>query len=148
MAILTDRQRANFHAMVSPEPNSGCWLWTGYANSDGYGKFNLNGRIEAAHRVSFREHVGEIQPGYLVLHNCDQPSCVNPSHLRLGTDSENADDRARRRRAPTKLTDAQVVAVRLASGRYRDIADTFNISPAWVSRIKTGTARIYAKEPS
>ena len=145
MAFLSDRQKANFHSMVSPEPNSGCWLWTGYANSDGYGKFNLSGRIEAAHRVAYREYRGEIPAGYRVLHNCDQPCCVNPDHLRLGSDADNADDKARRRRVPTKLTDREVVEVRLSRGRYRDIAEKFNISAAWVCRIKSGSARVYAR---
>lgn len=146
MGFLDQRQKANFEAMVSPEPNSGCWLWTGYVNGWGYGKFNVRGRIEFAHRVAYREAKGEILDGYLVLHSCDLPSCVNPDHLRIGTDVDNADDKARRRRAPTKLSDQEVLAIRSARGRYRDIATKFNISPAWVCRIKAGSARIYAKE--
>ena len=148
MAILNDRQRANFEAMVSPEPNTGCWLWAGYVNPDGYGHFNLGGKIERSHRVAYLEAKGNIPSGYLVLHRCDQPSCVNPDHLRIGTDVENADDKARRRRVPTKLSDQDVLAVRDASGRYRDIAEKFNISAAWVSRIKSGSARTYARRAS
>ncbi|PRA53867.1 hypothetical protein CQ062_13705 [Ochrobactrum sp. MYb68] len=145
MAYLNDRQLANFNDMVSPEPNSGCWLWTGYINSDGYGHFNVRGSIEKAHRVSFRAFRGEIPSGYLVLHSCDQPCCVNPQHLRIGTDVENAADKARRRRAPTKLSDDQVNEIRSADGRYCDIADAYGVSAAWVCRIKGGQARSEAR---
>lgn len=148
MAFLNDRQRANFEAMISPEPNSGCWFWTGYTNSDGYGKFNISGRIDGAHRVAFREYKAEIPSGYLVLHGCDQPSCVNPGHLKIGTDVENAEDKARRRRTPTKISDEQVFLIRRARGRYKDIAAQFKISPSWVCLIKSGAARIHAKERS
>lgn len=146
MAILNDRQRANFEAMVATEPNTGCWLWTGYVNQDGYGHFNIGGRIEKAHRVAYSDAKGEIPSGYLVLHKCDQPSCVNPDHLRIGTDVENGDDKARRRRVPTKLSDSDVLTILSAPGRYRDIAEKFNISAAWVCRIKSGTARPYARK--
>lgn len=145
MAFLDARQKANFEAMALPEPNSGCWLWTGYVNAWGYGHFNVRGAIEKAHRVSYREFRGEIPDGYLILHSCDQPSCVNPDHLRIGTDVENASDKAKRRRVPTKLTDSQVIAVREAGGRYRDIADQFGISAAWVCRIKGGQVRAEAR---
>ena len=141
MAFLTDRQRVNFEAMISPEPNSGCWLWTGFANSDGYGKFNVNGKIESAHRVAYREYRGPIQSGFCVLHSCDIACCVNPDHLRIGTDAENAADKVKRKRVPRKISDEQVVQIRVASGRYRDIAEKYNISAALVSRIKSGEAR-------
>lgn len=148
MAVLTPRQRANFESMSSPEPNTGCWIWTGYVNQWGYGHFNLLGKIEKAHRVSYQDAFGRIPDGYLVLHKCDQPACVNPDHLRVGTDSENGADKAKRQRAPTKLSDSDVRAVHSAPGKYRDIAEQFNISPAWVCRIKVGGARIHARKSS
>lgn len=145
MAYLNDRQRVNFEAMISPEPNSGCWLWLGYTNRDGYGKFNVGGKIDGAHRVSYREYRGQIPPGYLVLHSCDVASCVNPDHLRLGSDVENAADKAKRRRVHQKISDQQVAEVRAATGRYRDIGEKYKISASLVCRIKSGDARTYAR---
>jgi hypothetical protein len=76
-----------------PEPNSGCWLWTGSVNNWGYGRGRARGlRERGAHRISFRAHRGPISPGLLVLHRCDTPSCVNPDHLFLGTTSDNSKD--------------------------------------------------------
>jgi len=141
MALLTPRQRANFEALYIPEPMSGCFIWTGYLNGFGYGKFHLNGRAANAHRVSFEDERGTIPDGMLVLHNCDVACCVNPAHLRLGTDAENGADKIKRQRVPRKLSGADVIAVRSAAGRYRDIAADYGISASYVSLIKGGLAR-------
>lgn len=145
MAGLNERQMANFLSLYMPEPNSGCFLWIGYVNSWGYGRFNVNGTIKSAHRVAFEEVNGEIPTGMLVLHSCDTPSCVNPDHLRLGTDSENGADKAKRRRAPTKLNDDQVRLIRAEPGRYRDIAEKFDISAATVCLLKARQRRIHVR---
>lgn len=81
-----------FMDKVSPEPNSGCWLWTGSATRRGYGHFWVNGKCEKAHRASYRMFVGPIPDGHDVMHKCDTPSCVNPDHLRPGTRLENMSD--------------------------------------------------------
>jgi hypothetical protein len=73
-----------------PEPNSGCLLWLGRLNRDGYGTF---GR-ELAHRRTWRAHFGAIPDGLQVLHRCDVPCCVNPAHLWLGTHTDNMRDRS------------------------------------------------------
>lgn len=85
-----------------PEPNSGCWLWIGTlrsnANGLSYGRLVVNSRTDgsrksvAAHRYSYETHVGAIPVGMNVLHRCDNPSCVNPEHLHLGTQRENMID--------------------------------------------------------
>ena len=74
-----------FWRFVSPEPNSGCWLWTG-ADTRGYGALGKNG---LAHRVSFEMHVGPILPGLTLDHLCRTPACVNPAHLEPVTLAEN-----------------------------------------------------------
>lgn len=142
---LTARQRANFESHYIPEPNTGCFLWSGYATSDGYGRFNCAGRIENAHRVAYREGRGPIPDGMLVRHDCDNTYCVNPDHLRLGSDVDNAADKAKRRRVARKLSEGDVRAVRAATGRYRDIAKQYGISASYVSLIKSGNARSYVE---
>lgn len=80
-----------------PEPNTGCWLWSegGLYN---YGVVNLNGVRYMAHRLSWLVFRGDIPPGLCVLHRCDVGECVNPSHLFLGTRTENNADKVRKGR--------------------------------------------------
>ncbi len=92
-----------------PEPNSGCWLWTGALAPLGYGEIGVDGRKTLAHRAAYVAFVGPIQKGMLVLHKCDTRPCVNPQHLELGSHREK--NRARtvkamqtpERRAPLDL---------------------------------------------
>ena len=68
-------------AKVSPEPNSGCWIWTGFVNAGGYGKFGLGGRAQFAHRVSYELFKCDIPDGLDLDHLCRVRCCVNPDHL-------------------------------------------------------------------
>lgn len=72
-----------------------CWLWTAGKIPTGYGRFCINGRYVYAHRVAWELTHGQIEGGLFVLHDCptgDNPSCVNPAHLFLGTQSDNMKD--------------------------------------------------------
>lgn len=69
-----------------------CWEWVGSITKDGYGQFFYQGSLWGAHRASFQIFVGDIQPGLLICHSCDNPSCVNPDHLFQGTYSDNIQD--------------------------------------------------------
>lgn len=74
---------------VSPEPNSGCWLWLGGHSPRGYGMFYVNGKNRAVHRVSFELYVGPIPDGLELDHKCRNPACLNPAHLEPVTHIEN-----------------------------------------------------------
>jgi hypothetical protein len=83
-------EQERFMAMVSPEPNSGCWLWTGNVDPGGYARFHsaIN-RSERAHRAAYRFFRGPIADGKQVDHLCRVRSCVNPDHLEAVTQLEN-----------------------------------------------------------
>ncbi len=80
-----------FFQKVSKTDN--CWLWLANKDNDGYGRIKIKGKTLLAHRVSWNIHFGQIPEEMNVLHRCDNPPCVNPLHLFLGTVLDNVRDR-------------------------------------------------------
>jgi len=128
-----------------------CWLWKAATNSDGYGLVGVDGRTLRAHRVSWEIHNGPIPAGMCILHRCDNPACVNPAHLFLGTDADNIRDCVAKGRHVThpappgeghrsaKLTDANVLEIRklyAAGGVFqRELGERFGVSRQNISYI-------------
>lgn len=69
-----------------------CWIWVGAKTDDFYGRVRVNKRSIGAYRLSYLIHIGPIQEGLLVCHKCDNPMCVNPDHLFVGSMSDNIKD--------------------------------------------------------
>ena len=84
---------ARFNALVMPEPNTGCWLWTGNIMHRGYAIMWANGKTTRVSRWSFRKFKGDIPDGMHVDHICEVKDCVNPDHLQLLTPAENNEKR-------------------------------------------------------
>lgn len=78
-----------FESLISPEPNTGCWLWMGATQSRGYGHLRVCDRDTLAHRFSYEHYVGAIPDGLTIDHLCCVSVCVNPAHLEPVTREEN-----------------------------------------------------------
>jgi hypothetical protein len=128
-------------------PNDGCWIWQANKLPNGYGLFWLDGRMQVAHRISYSMAFGEIAEGLRVLHNCpdgDNPSCVRPDHLWLGTIAENNADRNQKGRAVNNLPKLQPDQVReirkaLAVGiQQKQLAIQYGVHKRTILNIKRG----------
>lgn len=125
-----------------------CWLWEGGKRRKGYGGFYVAGGQVGAHRFAWMTAHGVVPDGMHVLHSCDTPSCVRPSHLRLGTNKDNHAERAAKgrsyvgsRRTRPILTTEQVRELRAlhASGETKGaLARRLNISWQSVDRAVRG----------
>lgn len=85
-----------------------CWLWSASTDTNGYGQIKHNGKAVTVHRFSYELHKGKIPKGNwygttCVMHKCDNPRCVNPGHLILGTQQENLKDRDSKGRLASKI---------------------------------------------
>lgn len=134
-----------FFDRITPEPNSGCWLWTEEVSHKGYGVIYAEGKAKSAHRFSWTLHFGPIPDGLLVCHRCDVRSCVNPSHLWLGTDADNNADMIRKgrenyvrgeRAGGSKLTEEQVAQIRKDGRRRVDVARDFGVCKSTITFIR------------
>lgn len=100
--------KERLYSKIKVDPISGCWEWTGAKDKAGYGRINVGSRkdksrhCERAHRLSYTLSVGKIPDGMEVCHKCDNPSCINPDHLFVGTRQDNVDDRERKGRNVVK----------------------------------------------
>lgn len=110
--------------MAKVDQSADCWIWTARKTPQGYGRFSLHGDNKLAHRVAFELFKGPIG-GLHVLHRCDNPSCVNPGHLFLGTNADNVADKISKGREPShvgernnrsKLKETDVLAIREDAG--------------------------------
>lgn len=89
---MTSSDLDRFLDKIEIDDKTNCWLWQANRTFDDYGVFWLIDKNVRAHRVSYEYFYGEIPEGQCVLHSCDNPSCVNPEHLFLGTNQDNTDD--------------------------------------------------------
>jgi hypothetical protein len=96
---------------------NGCWEWKNYCNKDGYGRVRYNGKKHLAHRVSYEIFKKPFNKSLLVCHTCDNPSCINPEHLFLGTHQDNVSDCKNKGRHKGHLNSPFVKGHQLANRR-------------------------------
>lgn len=101
MNVMSPHLLRRIEEKCVPEPNTGCWLWCAASSSKGYGCLGFGGKMLRAHRVVLSHKIGRpLESHELACHACDQPSCVNPDHLWVGSSRDNlADMRAKGRHA-------------------------------------------------
>lgn len=137
---------ARFYSNI--DSTGDCWLWTAASSGSGYGVMRINNRLEYAHRISFVVSFGSIPTNLLVLHTCDNPKCVRPTHLFAGSHNANMADKVRKGRQARgtslkrpglqklSVDDVLYIRERLAKGEsQRMLAKAFGISNSHVSRI-------------
>lgn len=165
-----------FWVRVIPEPNCGCWLWTGAVTPSGYGKLKIGGRkgkFWVASRVAWSLHFGPIPSGLFVCHRCDNPPCCNPDHLFLGSHKENMQDCSKKRRCSShrnpvaarafmrnatqvrsgslhprsRLTEDMCEKIREMQGSQVALAAMFGVSPSTIWSIRSGKRKPSSVRP-
>lgn len=141
------------------ENENGCWVCTSHVpNTYGYPQCRINYKFKMISHIMYEKFKGEITTGMLICHTCDNPTCINPEHLFLGTNLDNMADMVKKGRQShigspglngekhprAKLTEVQVTEILSIKGmRNKEIAHKFNISQERVSSIRTGQSWKY-----
>lgn len=130
-----------FLAKVRKLPG-GCWEWTA-CTCKGYGAIKVEGKLMAAHRVAYELFRGAVPDGLHVLHDCDQPICVNPAHLFVGTHEQNMTDKTLKRRhsfgekhGRAKLTERDIRTIRSGNETVHKTAGQYGVHPSLISLIR------------
>lgn len=165
-APVAERASGRFWSRVSKGASDSCWPWTGWKDADGYGAIKLTHQgqklMARAPRVSYVLHYGDIPSGQIVRHKCDNPSCVNPAYLELGTTADNMADKVKRGRLPNqrgernpanRLTDLKVreiitVLAQPEPPPQHRIAVMFGVSQMTVSLIRQGKVWSHIERPA
>lgn len=126
--------KADLNALLShTTPENECLLWTKCLNTDGYPRANVNGDVNTkVHRLVWELYNGKSAAGLVVRHKCDNPRCINPEHLELGTSADNNRDRdLRGRHGWAKVTREQVEDIRQQrkdGASAKQLAEKYNMS--------------------
>lgn len=141
-----------------------CWEWMASKRPEGYGWFRLGGRMHSAHRISLMLQGIDLSKSICVLHHCDNPSCVRPSHLFLGDRADNAKDRNNKNRQSKgikhsmacsgeahgssilKNNDVKEIRRLCAQGViHRDIAEKYGVHKSLISKVNLRSSWAYVR---
>jgi hypothetical protein len=125
---------------------NGCWQWRAHTDKDGYGFLPGAHNNIRAHRLSYELHIGQIPPGLIICHHCDNPGCVNPGHLFIGTQKDNAQDALRKKRhyvgeknGRSKLTEENVKEILNSSLNGQKLAEKFGVTRSTINHVRRRT---------
>jgi len=140
---MTLNDRMNKYSKINP--TTGCIEWVGYRNEHGYGRISIGERMVLAHRVAWETTNGPIPEELRVLHKCDNPQCVNPEHLFLGTQADNIADMNIKGRQVSpkgeksgvaKLTEENIRKIRADDRILAKVAKDYGVTLSAISKIK------------
>jgi len=148
---LSENHQRRFWDKVSVAP-SGCWLWTASTYREGYGKFSVweagKTKTRPAHRVAWELAEGPIPPDKVLLHTCDVRECVNPGHLKVGSQGENVRDMYSKGRGPAHAPNGSGLTLQKASEirakyipgemGYRRLAREYGVSTTLIRQVVVG----------
>jgi len=134
-----------FNKFVEVADNGRCWKWTGIKSGNGYGQFWFNGANRPAHTMSYIIYKKMLPKKEVIMHTCDNPLCVNPTHLLDATYSENNQDRYDKGRDNKEygeahhnasLTEKEVVEIRTSTDRNKYLCAKYKVSAATICDIQ------------
>jgi len=138
----------SFMSKCERDPTGGCWNWTAGLRTGGYGQMRFCGKSLGAHKASYLLFKGRVPVGLVVCHKCDNPKCVNPSHLFLGSPQDNSSDMVDKGRSTkgeshgnAKLSDVEVagiLALRSGGESLTKIAEKYQVSKKTILNISQG----------
>lgn len=133
-----------FHKNYIINQDTNCWDWQGTKDRCGYGRMSIKKRYISAHRFSYETFNGHLINGLVIAHNCNNPSCVNPEHLRQDTMRSNMLDMTYIKSHPKQILSVdEVIQIKKELkfpyyGQQKDLAHFYKVSTATISEIKTG----------
>lgn len=124
---------------------NGCWQWRAHTDKDGYGILPGTNKNTRSHRLSYEIHIGEIPEGLIVCHHCDNPGCVNPNHLFVGTPKDNANDALQKGRhyigeknGRSKLTAENIKQILSSTMSGQQLANKFGVTRSTINNVRKG----------
>lgn len=147
MTANQEKLLARFKTKIAFGRPNGCDEWIAAKNEEGYGRFLMNGINRRAHNVAWELACGPIPEGMMVCHRCDNPSCVNPHHLFLGSNSDNMRDMLAKGRSghlkgevhpKAKLQPADIARIRSSLLTNTELAREYNVTRKAIAFIREG----------
>lgn len=141
---FSEKQIRNFEKKFETDGDN-CWEWKASLRNGRYGSFEYNNETFNSHRISYELYVGDIPENLYVCHKCDNPKCVNPSHLFLETQKGNMNDMVSKNRqaklkgidhVAAKLSEKEILEIRNSNLLIRKLAKIYNCCQRHISRIK------------
>ena len=123
---------------------SGCFVWDGWKDKEGYGNVSVEGKTTRVHRLVYARCVGELHAEEVVRHSCDNPSCINPLHLLKGTQVDNIEDKVRRNRQARHSTHpGAVLTCREVANIKKELAEGYRNQSALARKHKVSQSTIW-----